>query len=378
MGRNRDCVVCPRCGDASWQYAYRAWKNPQCKYCGSSWSEWTTKGYRLSDYTGADNSYMLSDYSADNSSWQQWQQRGRENRFPKAHAVLTEVWEFLPQKAKDMIGDAGWNPPEPTVPPGLEGWSSSPDRTAESQELVQSLWDSVEEDQRKALEKLGLVPKPQPKTSLRELCKLHAPDLPKEIQDLLEEPPAPKPTVRQAVEAANKQFKEATAKLREAIIQKSDLQSKVDKVKDQYMGLLRQLQEANETIQKAQQQVQAKQTTLQEAVRDDLVEIEDETAEALKKAGLVATKEQAKALTRALQDKGRTQAMDVDSIESEVAVMDVNAIQSLKRKIDEIYEKKEKEARQAAVSPPQDTQNKKEESKGDRRSRSPKKSASQK
>ena len=57
------------------------------------------------------------------------------------------------------------------------------------------------------------------------------------------------------------------------------------------MGLLRQLQEANDTILKAQQQVQAKQTTLQEAVRDDLVEIEDETAEeALKKAGLVATK----------------------------------------------------------------------------------------
>ena len=379
MGRNRDCVVCPRCGDASWQYAYRAWKNPQCKYCGSSWSEWTTKGYKLSDYTGVDNSYMLSDYSAaDNSSWQQWQQGGRKNRFPKAHAILTEVWEFLPQKAKDMIGDAGWNPPEPTVPPGLEGWRSSGDRKAESQELVRSLWDSVEEDQRKVLEKLGLVPKPQPKTSLRELCKLHAPDLPKEIQDLLEEPPAPKPTVRQAVEAANKQFKEATARLREAIIQKSDLQSKVDKVKDQYMGLLRQLQEANETIQKAQQQVQAKQTTLQEAVRDDLVEIEDETAEALKKAGLVATKEQAKALTRALQDKGRTQAMDVDSIESEVAVMDVNAIQSLMRKIEEIYEKKEKEARQAAVSPPQDTQNKQEESKGDRRSRSPKKSASQK
>ena len=57
-----------------------------------------------------------------------------------------------------------------------------------------------------------------------------------EIQDLLEEPPAPKPTGRQAVEAANKQFKEATFKLREAIIQKSDLQGKVDKVKDQYMA----------------------------------------------------------------------------------------------------------------------------------------------
>ena len=379
MGRNRDCVVCPSCGDASWQYAYRAWKNPQCKYCGSSWSEWTTKGYRLSDYTGVDNSYRLSDYTgADNNTWHQWPQWGKKNRSPKAHAVLTEVWEFLPQKAKDMIGDAGWNPPEPTAPPGLEGWSSSPDRMGESQELVQSLWNSVEEDQRKVLEKLGLVPKPQPKTSLRELCKLHAPDLPKEIQDLLEEPPAPKPTVRQAVAAANKQFKEATFKLREAIIQKSDLQSKVDKVKDQYMGLLRQLQEANDSILRAQQQVQVKQTTLQEAVRDDLVEIEDETAEALKKAGLVATKEQAKALTRALQEKGRTQAMDVDSIELEAADMDVSAIQSLKRKIDDICERKEHEAKKAASSTPPETQNKKEENQGDRRSRSPKKTASKK
>ena len=123
-----------------------------------------------------------------------------------------------------MIGEAGWNPPEPTAPPGLEGWSFSPEWSAESQELVRSLWDSAEQDQRQTLEKLGLAPKPQPKTSLRELCKLHAPDLPKEIQDLLEEPPAPKPTVRQAVETANKQFKEATAKLREAIVQKSDLQ----------------------------------------------------------------------------------------------------------------------------------------------------------
>ena len=120
-----------------------------------------------------------------------------------------------------MIGEAGWNPPQPTVPPGLEGWSSSPDRSAEGQELVRSLWESAEEDQKKVLEKLGLMPKPQPKTSLRDLCKLHAPDLPKEIQDLLEEPPRPKPTARQAVEAANKQFKEATAKLREAIARKA-------------------------------------------------------------------------------------------------------------------------------------------------------------
>ena len=227
MGKNRDYVVCASCGDASWQYAYRAWKNPQCKYCGSKWSEWTIKGYRLSDYTAVDN-----------NSWQQWQQGGKKNRSPKAQAVLTEVWEFLPQKAKDMIGEAGWNPPEPTVPPGLEGWSSSPDWSAESQELAKSLWDSAEDDQRKVLEKLGLAPRPQPRTSLREMCKLHAPDLPKEIQDLLEEPPAPKPTARQAVEAANKQFKEATAKLREAIVQKSDLQSKVDKVKEQYTGLV--------------------------------------------------------------------------------------------------------------------------------------------
>ena len=86
------------------------------------------------------------------------------------------------------------------MPPGLEGWSSSPDRSAESQELVRSLWESAEEDQKKVLEKLGLVPKPQPKTSLRDLCKLHAPDLPKEIQDLLEEPPAPKPQLGQELE----------------------------------------------------------------------------------------------------------------------------------------------------------------------------------
>ena len=285
------------------------------------------------------------------------------------------------QKEQDTQGSGGplrGVAPEPAAPPGLEGWSLSPGWSTESQELVRSLWDSAEQDQRQVLEKLGLAPKPQPKTSLRELCKLHAPDLPKEIQDLLEEPPAPKPTVRQAVETANKQFKEATAKLREAIVQKSDLQSKVDKVKDQYMGLLRQLQDANEVIMKAQQLVQAKQTALQEAVRDDLVEIEDETAEALKKAGLVATKEQAKALTQALQEKGRPQAMDVDNIESEVADMDVNAIQSLKRKIDEIYERKEQEAKKAAASQPPETQNKKEESQGDRRSRSPKKSASQK
>ena len=119
----------------------------------------------------------------------------------------------------------------------------------------------------------------------------------------------------------------------------------MDKVKEQYTGLLRQLQEANEAIQKTQQLVQSKQAALQEAVKDDLVETEAETAAALKKAGLVATKEQAKALTQALQEKGRTEPMDVDSLESEVAGMDVNAIQSLKRKIDEIYVKKEQQPR---------------------------------
>ena len=358
MGKNRDYVVCTSCGDASWQFAYRAWKKPQCKFCGSKWSEWTSKGYRLSDYMTVDNNH-----------WQLWQQGGKKNRSPKAQAVLTEVWEFLPQQAKDMIGEAGWNPPQPTVPPGLEGWSSSPDRSAESQELVRSLWESAEEDQKKVLEKLGLMPKPQPKTSLRDLRKLHAPDLPKEIQDLLEEPPRPKPTARQAVEAANKQFKEATAKLREAIVQKSDLQSKVDKVKEQYTGLLRQLQEANEAIQKMQQLVQSKQTALQEAVKDDLVEAEDETAAALKKAGLVATKEQAQVLAQALQEKGRTQPMDVDSLESEVAGMDVSALQSLKRKIDEIYGRKEQEARTAHTTDSMpEPQTRKDDSQGDRRS----------
>ena len=367
MGKNRDYVVCTSCGDASWQFAYRAWKKPQCKFCGSKWSEWTSKGYRLSDYM-----------TVDNNNWQLWQQGGKKNRSPKAQAVLTEVWEFLPQQAKDMIGEAGWNPPQPTVPPGLEGWSSSPDRSAESQELVRSLWESAEEDQKKVLEKLGLMPKPQPKTSLRDLCKLHAPDLPKEIQDLLEEPPRPKPTARQAVEAANKQFKEATAKLREAIVQKSDLQSKVDKVKEQYTGLLRLLQEANEAIRKMQQLVQSKQTALQEAVKDDLVEAEDETAAALKKAGLVATKEQAQVLAQALQEKGRTQPMDVDSLESEVAGMDVSALQSLKRKIDEIYGRKEQEARTATTDSIPEPQTRKDDSQGDRRSRSPRQSATQK
>ena len=93
MGKNRDYVVCTSCGDASWQFAYRAWKKPQCKFCGSKWSEWTSKGYRLSDYM-----------TVDNNNWQLWQQGGKKNRSPKAQAVLTEVWEFLPQQAKDMIG----------------------------------------------------------------------------------------------------------------------------------------------------------------------------------------------------------------------------------------------------------------------------------
>ena len=64
--------------------------------------------------------------------------------------------------------------------------------------------------------------------------------------------------------------------------------------------------------------------------------------------------------------------MDVDSIESEVADMDVNAIQSLKRKIDEICVKKEQKA------PTPETQHRKEEGQGDRRSRSSRQSAPQK
>ena len=120
-----------------------------------------------------------------------------------------------------------------------------------------------------------------------------------------------------------------------------------------------------------QKLVQSKQTALQEAVKDDLVEAEDETAAALKKAGLVATKEQAQALAQALQEKGRTQPMDVDSLESEAAGMDVSALQSLKRKIDEIYVRKEQEARTAQTTDSMpEPQARKEESQGDRRSRS--------
>ena len=224
-----------------------------------------------------------------------------------------------------------------------------------------------------------MAPRPQPRTSLRELCKLHAPDLPKEIQDLLTEPPQPKPTARQAVEAANRQFKEATVKLREAIVQKSGIQNKVDKVKEQYAGLLRQLQEANEEIQKLQKLVQTKQTALHEAVQDDLVEAEDETAAALKKAGLVATKEQAKALAQALQEGSRTQPMAVETLETEAAGMDVNDLQCLKRKIDEIYEKREQDIRTSqAPGAGTDAKSKKEEGQGERRSRSPRQAATPK
>ena len=71
--------------------------------------------------------------------------------------------------------------------------------------------------------------------------------------------------------------------------------------------------------------------------------------------------------------------MDVDSLESEAAGMDVSALQSLKRKIDEIYVRKEQEARTAQTTDSMpEPQARKEESQGDRRSRSPRQSATQK
>ena len=70
--------------------------------------------------------------------------------------------------------------------------------------------------------------------------------------------------------------------------------------------------------------------------------------------------------------------MDVDSLESEVAGMDVSALQSLKRKIDEIYGRKEQEARTATTDSTPEPQTRKDDSQGDRRSRSPRQSATQK
>ena len=58
--------------------------------------------------------------------------------------------------------------------------------------------------------------------------------------------------------------------------------------------------------------------------------------------------------------------------------MDVSALQSLKRKIDEIYGRKEQEARTATTDSMPEPQTRKDDSQGDRRSRSPRQSATQK
>ena len=147
MGKNCDYVVCSSYGDASWQYAYRAWKAPQCKFCRSKWSEWTMKGYRLSD----DNTTVYS------NAWQPWTSESKKVRPPKAQAVLTEVWELLPQQAKELIGEAGWKPPQPTVPPGFRARALRPKGQLKSQELVKSSWKSAEAGQKKVLQKLGLA-----------------------------------------------------------------------------------------------------------------------------------------------------------------------------------------------------------------------------
>ena len=57
------------------------------------------KGYRLSDY----NTTVYS------NAWQPWTPEGKKTRPPKAQAVLTEVWEFLPQQAKELMETAAAN-----------------------------------------------------------------------------------------------------------------------------------------------------------------------------------------------------------------------------------------------------------------------------
>ncbi|CAE7648448.1 unnamed protein product, partial [Symbiodinium necroappetens] len=114
---------------------------------------------------------------------------------------------------------------------------------AEVLEALKVQWGSFDSKLQETLNVHGMLckPTPQPEPDLKEVCKQHLSSLPESIQRLLQEPKQ-EITCGQAVSELNRRFKAETSSLRELVQQSVSLQARIDRAKQTYEELQKQLQ----------------------------------------------------------------------------------------------------------------------------------------
>ena len=133
-------------------------------------------------------------------------------------------------------------------------------------EVVKSLYASASDAQRELLTQLGIAEPAEQPPDLAALCKQHISSLPEDIRKLVEEPPEKPPTPQEVMSEKSRQFKVATADLRDLIFKKSALQLRLNKHKDQYTSMLEDMQGINEKLDARQKEVSSLQLELQSSV----------------------------------------------------------------------------------------------------------------
>ena len=303
-------TVCEQCGVGWITKGQRKWY-PWCWHCGCAW------GNAAASTSESEDSQVRA-WPAKPAKARQIRQAQRAAEHQAAGQVtkpvfkaLHKVWSTLPTEAKEAISKAGFAA-KPSPPPGLPAsggqmkGGAGKGRVAfavadgggdsSQAEVVKSLYASASDAQRELLTQLGIAEPAEQPPDLAALCKQHISSLPEDIRKLVEEPPEKPPTPQEVMSEKSRQFKVATADLRDLIFKKSALQLRLNKHKDQYTSMLEDMQGINEKLDARQKEVSSLQLELQSSVNDaPAPEALPDAAEALVK---------------------QVEAMDVDQLEA--------------------------------------------------------------
>ena len=219
----RRYIVCsaPKCTGHSWLWEDKIQDGFTCKHCGSLWAK-------------------------------SIQHRGHQLKYPqKTFAVSKPRKPVKSSTYRDVLLEA---------PPGLGEGANKKFRNLKNAKeeknvlsLVHEDWPKLSIGTQEKLSKAGYGPKvPAPEMDLKTILQQHLAVLPKELQEVVNKLVEPeKPTENQVTNKLKKQVGE----LRSLSDRRQSLQIQVDKAKETYGNLLKELQETQKAIDTTQEAV---------------------------------------------------------------------------------------------------------------------------
>ena len=192
----------------------------------------------------------------------------------RAVKALDQAWQHLDEGARTVLEAAGWTPTHPQPPPGLEARGAMSDQ--EYKEAAQSLWNGADEAAKILLKEAGI-------------------EEPKDEQ--MEEVP-PKVRLQKTMAA----YKQNTNELRSLIAKKVQLQSRTERLKEQFEQSMKELAAMSEKISQKEQDILKIQSAVKEQVeKEDQPKQAVEASRLLRCAGIALTPEQQAQLNKHLR-----------------------------------------------------------------------------